>query len=75
MTEPDFGQTPEWLAFELDPATDRVALLRMTKEAYREASFLDQRISARPRDPAPTGRARRRRPGRRGATSSISSIS
>ena len=44
MIEPNFGQTPEWLAFELDPATDRVALLRMTEEAYREASFLDQRI-------------------------------
>jgi hypothetical protein len=44
VIEPDFGQTPEWLAFELEPATDRVALLRMREEDYRGASFLDQRI-------------------------------
>jgi hypothetical protein len=35
--------TPEWLPFELDPATDRVALLRMSEADYRQASFLDQR--------------------------------
>jgi hypothetical protein len=44
VIEPDFGQTPEWLAFELDLAADQVALLRMTEEDYRQASFLDQRI-------------------------------
>ena len=44
MIEPHFGQTPEWLAFELDLATDQVALLRMSAEDYRRASFLDQRM-------------------------------
>jgi hypothetical protein len=35
--------TPEWLPFELDPASDRVTLLRMSEADYRAASFLDQR--------------------------------
>ena len=35
--------TPEWLPFELDPANDRVALLRMSEADYKAASFLDQR--------------------------------
>ena len=44
MTDPVVGHTPEWLPFEFDPAGDRVALLRMSEEDYRRASFLDQRI-------------------------------
>ena len=36
--------TPEWLPFELDPSTDRLALLRMTEADYRAASFLDRRV-------------------------------
>jgi len=36
--------TPEWLPFELDLATDRVALLRMSEADYKAASFLDQRV-------------------------------
>jgi hypothetical protein len=37
-------ETPEWLPFELDLATDRVALLRMSEADYKAASFLDQRV-------------------------------
>jgi hypothetical protein len=37
-------ETPEWLPFELDLATDRVALLRMSVADYKAASFLDQRV-------------------------------
>src|SRR6185503_20065745 len=36
--------TPEWLPFQLDPATGRVDWLRMTEADYRAASFLDQRM-------------------------------
>jgi hypothetical protein len=36
--------TPEWLPFQLDPATGRVDWLRMTEADYRAASFLDQRV-------------------------------
>ena len=36
--------TPEWLPFQLDPATGRVDWLRMTEADYRAASFLDQRL-------------------------------
>jgi hypothetical protein len=36
--------TPEWFPFELDLATDRVALLRMCEADYKAASFLDQRV-------------------------------
>ncbi|HYI63946.1 MAG TPA: hypothetical protein VEW71_03580 [Allosphingosinicella sp.] len=37
-------ETPEWLPFELDTGTDRVAWLRMCEADYRAASFLDQRM-------------------------------
>src|SRR5688572_20394838 len=37
-------ETPEYLPFELDPASGRVALLRMSEADYRAASFLDQRM-------------------------------
>jgi hypothetical protein len=37
-------ETPEWLPFELDPATDRLTWLRMREADYRAASFLDQRM-------------------------------
>jgi hypothetical protein len=40
----DIARTPEWLPFELDPATDQVSLLRLAEEDYRTESFLDQRI-------------------------------
>lgn len=36
--------TPEWLPFQLDPATNRIDWLRMTEADYRAASFLDQRM-------------------------------
>lgn len=36
--------TPALLPFELDPATGRVALLRLSEADYRAASFLDQRV-------------------------------
>jgi hypothetical protein len=39
----DFWAGPEWLAFEHDPESDRVALLRLAEADYRAASFLDQR--------------------------------
>lgn len=35
---------PDFLPFELDPASGRVAMLRMTEADYRAASFLDQRM-------------------------------
>ena len=35
--------TPQWLVFDLDPATDRAMLLGLHESAYRAASFLDQR--------------------------------
>jgi hypothetical protein len=46
MTGPPepIGLTPEWFPFELDPATDRVALLRLSEADYKAASFLDQRV-------------------------------
>lgn len=36
--------TPEWLPFELDPATGRLTWLRLSEAGYRAASFLDQRM-------------------------------
>jgi hypothetical protein len=39
----DLG-TPEYLPFELDPASRRASLLRLTEADYRAASFLDQRM-------------------------------
>ena len=36
--------TPDYLPFELDPASGRVALLRLDEAEYRAASFLDQRV-------------------------------
>jgi len=37
-------ETPEYLPFEYDPQSGRVALLRMSEADYRAASFLDQRV-------------------------------
>lgn len=37
------GLTPEWFPFNMDPASDRVLLLRKRPDDYRAASFLDQR--------------------------------
>lgn len=36
--------TPEYLPFELDSASGRVTLLRLSEADYRAASFLDQRV-------------------------------
>ncbi len=36
--------TPEYLPFELDPASGRISLLRLSEADYRAASFLDQRV-------------------------------
>jgi len=40
----ELAATPTWLAHSLDPASDRVTLLRMSEADYRAASFLDQRL-------------------------------
>ena len=37
------AETPRWLAFDLEAATDRTSLLELDEDAYRAASFLDQR--------------------------------
>jgi hypothetical protein len=37
------ANSPEWFPHQFDVASDRVALLRMSEEDYRAASFLDQR--------------------------------
>ena len=37
------AETPRWLAFDLEAATDRTSLLELDEAAYRAASFLDQR--------------------------------
>lgn len=39
----DLG-TPEYLPFEMDPASGNVSLLRLSEPDYRAASFLDQRV-------------------------------
>ena len=46
MTEglADLAATPAWLPFERDPASKRVALLRLSETDYRAASFLDRRV-------------------------------
>jgi hypothetical protein len=37
------AEKPHWLPFDLDPATDRLTLVRLDEQDYRAASFLDQR--------------------------------
>lgn len=37
-------ETPEYLPFEYDPSSGRVALLRLSEADYCAASFLDQRV-------------------------------
>ncbi|MDQ4088454.1 MAG: hypothetical protein M3177_10670 [Pseudomonadota bacterium] len=48
MTPPDIlasiAATPEWFPHMLDAQGERVTLLRMGEQDYRQASFLDQRI-------------------------------
>ncbi|RED15905.1 sulfotransferase domain-containing protein [Parasphingopyxis lamellibrachiae] len=39
-----FAQGPTWFPQQMDAATDRVLLVRMAEEDYRQASFLDQRM-------------------------------
>ncbi|MGP1282096.1 MAG: hypothetical protein ACTS1X_03885 [Parasphingopyxis sp.] len=39
-----FAQGPAWFPQQMDAATDRVLLVRMAEEDYRQASFLDQRM-------------------------------
>lgn len=47
MTEPSalaaIAETPRWLPFDLEPASDRTVLVGLEEEDYRAASFLDQR--------------------------------
>ena len=40
----EIAADPSWLAHNLDPVSDRVALVRMSEADYRAASFLDQRL-------------------------------
>jgi len=40
----------QWLVQALDPATDQVRLVRLSPEAYREASFLDDRMFQKPHE-------------------------
>ena len=47
MTSPlaeAFAQGPTWFPQQIDAATDRVLLVKVTEEEYRKASFLDQRM-------------------------------
>lgn len=39
-----FAQGPTWFPQQMDAAGDRVLLVRMDEQAYRNASFLDQRM-------------------------------
>jgi hypothetical protein len=44
----DLDRSARWLAQALDPATRQVRLVEMDPEAYRAASFLDDRMFTRP---------------------------
>lgn len=46
-----FAKGPGWFPQQMDAATDRVLLVRMTEENYREASFLDQRMLSQQSQP------------------------
>lgn len=45
---PGLASGPEWLTQALDPGSDLVRLVRMDVAAYRNASFLDDRILQQP---------------------------
>jgi hypothetical protein len=49
-TPPEIAADPTWLPQALDPSAGLVRLVRMDREAYRAASFLDDRIFQQPRD-------------------------
>ena len=40
---PPIADSPRWLVFDLEPASDRTVLLELDEDEYRAASFLDQR--------------------------------
>jgi hypothetical protein len=46
----EIAQDATWLAQALDPAAGMVRLIAMSREAYREASFLDDRMLQQPVD-------------------------
>jgi hypothetical protein len=37
------GRSPEWFPYELDPSTDTVSFIRLSRRDYEQASFLDAR--------------------------------
>lgn len=43
-TADEIARDATWLVQALDPAADKVRLVRMTRESYRAASFLDDRM-------------------------------
>ena len=47
-TAADIAKDATWLAQALDPATGAVRLIAMSREGYRAASFLDDRLLASP---------------------------
>jgi len=49
-TSADIARNAIWLAQALDPAAGRARLIAMTREAYRAASFLDDRMLQQPVD-------------------------
>lgn len=46
-----FARGPAWFPQQMDAATNRVLLVRMAEEDYRQASFLDQRMLTRQSQP------------------------
>lgn len=51
-TAADIARDATWLAQAMDPRTELVRLVRMDRQAYRSASFLDDRILQQPVEPA-----------------------
>jgi hypothetical protein len=49
-TAPEIAGDATWLVQALDPATGMVRVVRMDADAYRDASFLDDRMMQQPRD-------------------------
>jgi hypothetical protein len=49
-TPPEIAADATWLTQALDPAAGLIRLVRIDREAYRAASFLDDRIFQQPRD-------------------------
>jgi len=51
-TSAEIAEDATWLVQALDPASGMTRLVRMDREAYRSASFLDDRILGEPREVA-----------------------